>query len=139
MHIVHNILDKNDTTGAYKWDEARKLQHKWHLGKFTPLYHPQIYLEFDKVTIQPDEYRFLVHSSMYGDGCRPTLKIQLFPGMGSLGKKHVYDFSAPLPDAEPLPVPDKNQHDKHKGKQATSINVYIRVLIFVCIFIAFQF
>ena len=48
--------------------------------------HPQIFQEYEKISNDPEKYRFLVHTSMskpiVGKPDRPTLKVQLFPGIG---------------------------------------------------------
>ena len=109
-------MEQNETTNAYKWKEAFD-QKRWHT-KFPPVHHPREYIEYEIVHHgPPDEYKFLVHSSMTGSGCRPTLKIQLFPGMGDLGQKMFYDFSKPI--EKPIPEnpnePEKLQ-DNPKSK-----------------------
>ena len=99
IHIIQNHIQQNETTRAYMWDkkDATRRQKKWKKGSYAPKHHPQIYLEFEQQNSKTDEYRFLVHSKMYGGGCRPILKVQLFPGEGPLGDKMIYDFSEPLP------------------------------------------
>ena len=58
-----------------------------------------MFVEFDKRSEDTGEYRFLVHSHIYGDNaCRPTIKIQFFPGSGKLGESYIYDFTEPLPN-----------------------------------------
>ena len=57
-----------------------------------------MFVEYDQLSKDTGEYRFLVHSHIYGDNaCRPTIKIQFFPGSGNLGKSYIYDFTEPLP------------------------------------------
>ena len=57
-----------------------------------------MYVELDQLSKDTGEYRFLVHSHIYGDNaCWPTIKIQFFPGSGKLGKSYIYDFTEPLP------------------------------------------
>ena len=109
VHIIRNILEQNETSNAYYWDEAHKYQHKsdasrnrWHKGTYIPKPHPQTYVEFGLKhkgqTDDDEQYQFLVHSKMEGNGCRPTLRIQFLPGQGNLGARMLYDFSEPLPD-----------------------------------------
>jgi hypothetical protein len=96
----------NETTNEYKWkaSEANKLQKKWHTNsartcrcKPKSPYHPQIYLEFELVDESTKQFQFLVHATMSGKACRPTLKVQFFPGMGPIGERQVYDFNEPIP------------------------------------------
>ena len=107
MHIVRNYLTQNKTTNSYEWSkgEPEKVQPKLHAGSYKPQHkHPQTFVEFDIQSSGTKEYRFLVHSHIYGDNaCRPILKVQLFPGEGPLGERYVYDFSEPLPkEAAPI-------------------------------------
>ena len=104
--INHSLMKENETTHTYKWVEAFD-QENIHV-RYPPMYRAQEYAEYEKVNSNPDQYRFLVKSTMKGNGCRPTLMIQLFPGPGTLGPNMFYDFSEPLPipteptDAEEL-------------------------------------
>ena len=114
VHIISNYLEHNKTTDSYKWRtyEPEKVQPKWHKGSYAPQHeHPQTFVEFDEQSAETKEYRFLVHSHIYGDSaCRPILKVQLFPGEGSLGESYVYDFAEPLPEDNSAPI-------KHNPKQ----------------------
>ena len=108
MHIVRNYLDHNKTSNSYKWSEGEpeKVQPQLHGGSYTPQHkHPQTFVEFDVQNSATKEFRFLVHSHIYGDNaCRPILKVQLFPGEGRLGEKYVYDFNEPLPKENAAPI-----------------------------------
>ena len=116
MHIFRNYLEQNETTKSYKWleGESEKVQPKLHAGSYKPQHkHPQTFVEFDVQSSGTKEYRFLVHSHIYGDNaCRPILKVQLFPGEGKLGKRYVYDFSEPLPK-EAAPI--RHSSTPHEG------------------------
>ena len=113
VHIITNRLERNKTTKAYYWDDADRIQHptdysrsKWHRGSYKYKHHPQTYVESESVnegkSDEERQYRFLVHSHMEGDGCRPTLKIQFLPGQGNevpaLSEGMLYDPNEPLPD-----------------------------------------
>ena len=106
-------MEYNETTDSYKWyrGEGEKLQPKWHLKNYKPQHeHPQMFVEFDKRSEDTGEYRFLVHSHIYGDNaCRPTIKIQFFPGSGTLGENNIYDFTEPLPTRHQAKVKQNSQ------------------------------
>ena len=106
-------MEYDETTDSYKWfrGEGKKLQPKWHLKTLKPQHeHAQMYVEFDRLSKDTGEYRFLVHSHIYGDNaCRPTIKIQFFPGSGTLGESSIYDFSEPLPTRLQAPVKQNPQ------------------------------
>ena len=119
VRIRHNIMSHNETTKKYKWkdSEASKLQKQWHTDTTTcsgckPTHHPDTYLEFELVDKKSDQYQFLIHSRMSGKACRPTLKIQFFPGMGPLGEIHIYNPSEP---AKPDPTPQHRQMERQSG------------------------
>ena len=107
VHINDNILEHNKTTDSYKWKgrEGEKLQPKWHTRAHKPQHkHAHTYVEFEQQDSKTNQYRYLVHSHIYGNACRPTLKIQFFPGAGPLGETYVYDFSEPLKPKMSAPI-----------------------------------
>ena len=106
-------MEYNETTDSYNWipSEAKNLQPKWHLKTLKPQHaHAQMFVEFDKLSEDTGEYKFLVHSHIYGDNaCRPTIKIQFFPGSGTLGENNIYDFTEPLPTRQQAKVKQNSQ------------------------------
>ena len=125
VHIIPNRLEQNETSKAYSWAEADRIQHpsdyyrnKWHKGSYVYKHHPQTYVESELVnegeSDEERQYRFLVHTHMKGYGCRPTLKIQFLPGQGthvpSLAEEMLYDPTEPLPDPSSHLQPNAQQN-----------------------------
>ena len=124
VHIITNRLEKNETTKAYSWDEADRIQHpsdynqnRWHKGSYKYKHHPETYVESELVhegeSEEEKQYRFLVHTHMEGDGCRPTLKIQFLPGQGTISRfaeEMLYDPTEPLPDPSSHLQPNAQQN-----------------------------
>ena len=130
IHILHNIMRHNETTDEYKWktSEANILQKKWHTNSITcscepkSPYHPQIYLEFELVDKSTQQFQFLVHAKMSGKACRPTLTIQFFPGMGSIGENQVYNPNEP---GYIEPIPPKGSQPRQQTEEQPGIASYV--------------
>ena len=125
VHIITNRLEKNETTKAYSWDEADRIQHpsdynrnRWHKGSYKYKHHNQTYVEFGLIhegdREDDTQYKFLVHSKMEGNGCRPTLKIQFLPGQGTevpaLSEGKLYDPNETLSDPSSHVQPNAQQN-----------------------------
>ena len=63
------------------------------------------------------QYRFLVHTHMKGDGCRPTLKIQFLPGNGTAVPEFSGFFSEGMLYDPNAPDHDPASHLEPKAKK----------------------